>query len=187
MEGGHALADVLFGDVDPSGRLPTTFPRRLEDSPAYANYPGQDGVVRYDEGMFVGYRHYDRHDVEPRFCFGHGLSYTRFAYTNLRVESQADHVRAVVDLTNVGPRAGRDVVQVYVRDVNAPADQPQKELRDFAKVDLQPGETRSVTFDLPPRAFAHWNTERGEWQVTTAEREILVGASSRDIRARGAC
>jgi beta-glucosidase len=187
MEGGHALADVLFGDVDPSGRLPTTFPRRLEDSPAYANYPGQDGVVRYDEGMFVGYRHYDRHDVEPRFCFGHGLSYTRFAYTNLRVESQADHVRAVVDLTNVGPRAGRDVVQVYVRDVNAPVDQPQKELRDFAKVDLQPGETRSVIFDLPPRAFAHWNTERGEWQVETAEREILVGASSRDIRARGAC
>jgi beta-glucosidase len=182
MEGGNALADVLFGDVDPSGRLPTTFPRRLEDSPAYPNYPGRDGVVRYQEGLLVGYRHYDRAGVEPRFCFGHGLSYTRFEYANLAVASDGARARVWVDVTNVGDRPGREVVQVYVRDPRAPADEPDKELREFAKVDLDVGQTRTLAFDLPSRAFAHWDPRQKAWLVEPGEREILVGSSSRDIR-----
>jgi beta-glucosidase len=183
MEGGNALADVLFGDVDPSGRLPTTFPRRLEDSPAYPYYPGQDGVVRYQEGLLVGYRHYDKHGIEPRFCFGHGLSYTRFQYTNLRVQARDhQHVHVEVDIANVGERRGREVAQVYVRDPAASGDRPDKALRDFAKLELDPGQRRTVSFDLPPRAFARWDAQRKAWLVEPGEREIVVGSSSRDLR-----
>jgi beta-glucosidase len=185
MEGGNALADVLFGDVDPAGRLPTTFPRRLEDSPAYPYYPGQDGVVRYQEGLLVGYRHYDRAGIEPRFCFGHGLSYTRFAYANLTVDAAdaaASTTRVAVDVTNVGDRPGREVVQVYVRDPAASTDRPDRELREFAKLELDASQTRRVTFDLPPRAFAQWDIQQKAWVVEPGEREILVGSSSRDIR-----
>ncbi len=183
MEGGNAIADVLFGDEDPSGRLPTTFPRRLEDSPAYPYYPGEDGVVRYQEGLLVGYRHYDTVGIEPRFCFGHGLSYTRFEYANLRVQAQDDqHVRVHVDVANVGARPGREVVQVYVRRPDSATDRPDKELRDFAKLELEPGQTRTVSFDLPARAFAHWDTQRKAWHVEPGPREIVVGSSSRDLR-----
>jgi beta-glucosidase len=186
MEGGNALAEVLFGDTDPSGRLPTTFPRRLEDSPAYPNYPGENGVVRYDEGLLVGYRHYDKAAVEPRFCFGHGLSFTRFDYADLRVQVQDDeHVRVSIDVANVGSRRGQEVVQLYVRDPESAADRPDKQLRDFAKLELQPGQTQTVTFTLPPRAFAHWDPTRHAWIVARGEREILVGSSSRDIRQVG--
>jgi beta-glucosidase len=182
MEGGNALADVLFGDVDPSGRLPTTFPRRLDDSPAYAYYPGQDGVVRYQEGLLVGYRHYDKAGVEPRFCFGHGLSYTRFEYSNLRVQARDEqHVQVDVGVSNVGARRGVEVVQVYVRDPASSGDRPDKELREFAKLELEPGQTQTVSFDLPPRAFAHWDAHRKAWLVEPGEREIVVGSSSRDL------
>jgi len=182
MEGGNALADVLFGDVDACGRLPTTFPRRLEDSPAYPHYPGKDGVVSYHEGIFVGYRHYDSHGVEPRFCFGHGLSYTGFDYSNLRVERSVDELHVQVDVKNVGQRPGREVVQVYVRALQSAVEQPDKELRDFAKLQLEPGETQTARFQLSPRAFAYWDTQRHDWLVEPGPREILVGASSRDIR-----
>jgi len=182
MEGGNALADVLFGDVNPSGRLPTTFPRRLEDCPATPYYPGQNGVVQYTEGMLVGYRHYDRARIAPKFCFGHGLSYTRFEYANLRVSSDASVVHGSVEVTNAGNRSGQEVVQMYVRDPNAREDEPDRELREFAKVELEPGQTRTVTFDLPSRAFAHWDVQAHAWSVTPGEREILVGSSSRDLR-----
>jgi beta-glucosidase len=184
MEGGRALVDVLFGEVNPSGRLPTTFPRRLEDCPAYPgkNYPGSNGVVQYAEGVFVGYRHYDRYDLEPAFCFGHGLSYTHFAYANLRVEPVQADVRVQVDVTNVGDRPGFEVVQLYVGIPEPADDEPRKELRDFAKIQLDPGQTTTVHFRLPPRAFARWDTSTRSWHVRPGPREILIGASSRDIR-----
>ncbi len=182
MEGGNALADVLFGDVDPSGRLPTTFPVRVEDTPAFTHYPGVNGVVRYDEGLLVGYRHYDKADVAPRFCFGHGLSYTRFEYGQLSVSAHGP-VRVSVEINNVGPRRGcEEVVQLYVRNPAADADTPEKELREFVKVDLQPGAKRAVNFELSARAFAHWDEARHDWSVQPGEREILVGSSSQDIR-----
>src|SRR5262249_47547659 len=154
-----------FGDVNPSGRLPTTFPIRLSDSPAYPYYPGSDGVVRYGEGLLVGYRHYDKRGVEPRFCFGHGLSYTRFAYSDLRAVGHGAGVDIAVAVTNVGGRAGAEVVQLYVRDPRAADDEPDKHLRQFAGVELEPGETAAVTLDLPPRAFARWDVAAHAWAV----------------------
>jgi beta-glucosidase len=174
--GGHALADVLVGRVNPSGRLPTTFPRRLEDTPAFATYPGADGVARYAEGLLVGYRHYDVNEVEPRFCFGHGLSYTTFELSRLLVDGD----EATVDVTNTGERAGAEVVQVYVRRV----DSAMRQLRGFAKVALEPGASHTVRVPLPRRAFSHWEVDAHDWRVEPGEFEVLVGASSRDIRLR---
>jgi beta-glucosidase len=178
QELGAALADVLFGDVDASGRLPTTFPRRLEDTPAFATYPGHDGKAPYDEGLLVGYRHYDAQKVEPLFPFGHGLSYTRFAYGDLVVEGDGD-VR--VDVTNVGPRPGREVVQLYVHPVDSPVERPEQELKEFATVDLAPGETTTVRFTLPDRAFAHWDPALHDWVVAPGDYELRAGSSSRAV------
>ncbi len=146
QETGAALAAVLFGDADASGRLTTTYPRRLEDSPAYGNFPGQDGTVEYAEGVFVGYRHYDTHGVDPRWCFGHGLSYTTFAYSPLTLAAggsddgdDATVVRVSVDVTNTGDRPGSEVVQVYVRAVDAPVARPDRELEGVREGRARPG------------------------------------------------
>jgi beta-glucosidase len=165
-EGGHAIADVLFGDVNPSGKLPETFPRRIEDSPSWGNYPGKDGVVDYAEGIYVGYRHYDKKNIEPLFCFGHGLSYTKFEYSDLKVS--ADQVSLWV--RNTGPRDGAEVVQLYVRLPGA--DRPVKELKGFRRVELMRG--TGVTVTLPLRDL----NDAGKY-------DVLVGASSRDVRLQG--
>ncbi|NWG07648.1 MAG: glycoside hydrolase family 3 C-terminal domain-containing protein [Chloroflexi bacterium] len=189
QEQGNALADVLFGDVNPSGKLPTTFPVRLEDNPAYINYPGENGKVRYGEGIFVGYRYYDKKKVEPLFPFGHGLSYTRFKYSNLKLSAKAitpkDTLKVKVDVTNTGRVAGREVVQLYVRDVQSTFARPEKELKAFAKVELKPKQTRTVTFTLDREAFWYFDVVRNKWNTEPGEFEILVGASSRDIRLSG--
>src|SRR5262249_1442849 len=152
QECGNAIADVLFGDVTPSGKLPQTFPRRLEDNPAYINYPGENGRVYYGEGLFVGYRYYEKKLVEPLFPFGFGLSYTSFAYANTRLSAEAitpdDRLIVSVDVTNTGQRAGQEIVQLYVQDVASRLVRPPKELKGFAKVALAPGETRAVTLTL---------------------------------------
>lgn len=189
QENGNAVASILLGEVNPCGRLPVTFPKRLEDTPAFTNFgPGREVV--YGEGVFVGYRHYDRRQIEPLFPFGHGLSYTQFAYHNLAVELQdgpaAESPRALVSLEveNIGERAGAEVVQLYVRDVQASLPRPPKELKGFAKVYLQPGQRQQVRFELDRRAFAFYDPTPGEWIVEPGEFEILVGASGRDIRLR---
>lgn len=186
QEAGHALADVLFGDANPSGKLPMTWPRRLKDTPAYINYPGENGHVLYGEGLFAGYRYYDKRDVEPLFPFGYGLSYTTFEYGHLRLSTAecgpGDEVVAGVDVTNRGPRAGREVVQLYVRDVECSLARPDKELKAFGPVTLQPGETRTVTLTLGPEAWRFYDPARGGWVVEPGEFEVLVGGSSRDIR-----
>ena len=178
QEGAHALADVLLGAVNPSGRLPTTFPVELGDVPAMAHYPGGGGQVVYEEGLMVGYRAFDSLGIEPRFPFGHGLSYTAFDYGEIRVDGRT----VEADVTNTGDLAGAEVVQLYVGAVAAPVPRPVKELKGFAKVRLAPGETQTVRFDLDDRAFASWS-EQG-WRVAPGEFEVLVGASSRDIRGR---
>ena len=185
QELGGALADVLFGDVDASGRLPTTFPRRLEDTPAFPTYPGHDGRAPYDEGLFVGYRHYDAHKVEPLFPFGHGLSYTRFGYGDLVVEGDGTTTDVRVEVTNVGARPGREVVQLYVHPVASPVERPEQELKEFTTLDLAPGETTTVHLTLPDRAFAHWDPALHDWVVAPGDYEIRVGSSSRDIRTTG--
>jgi beta-glucosidase len=196
QEQGHALADVLFGDVNPSGKLPTTFPVRLQDNPAYINYPGEHGKVRYGEGIFVGYRYYDKKELAPLFPFGHGLSYTNFAYANLKLNADkitaADTLTVSLDVTNTGAAAGQEIIQLYVRDVKSTVARPEKELKAFRKVALKPGETQTVTFTLDKEAFWYFDpstssgqvTSKNTWHVEPGEYEILVGASSRDIRLR---
>jgi beta-glucosidase len=188
QECGNAIADVLFGDVNPSGRLPQTFPKRLQDNPAYINYPGENGQVYYGEGIFVGYRYYDKKDIEPLFPFGYGLSYTTFAYSDLTLHAAAydvpDRIRVSVDVTNTGPWAGKEVVQLFVRDVHSRVIRPEKELKGFQKVHLEPGETKTVTFELSHAALAYYDTDRQGWLAEAGEFEVLVGSSSRDIRVQ---
>ncbi len=193
-EAGHALASVLFGDVSPSGKLPCTFPKKLSDSPAHASgrarqYPGEGGKVWYDEGLLVGYRWNDAKRIEPLFPFGHGLSYTRFRYAGLetKIASGSDGPNATLSLqiSNAGERPGAEVVQVYVRPLKPPVSRPDKELKAFAKVALAPGETRTVTLSLGPRAFAYYDADAKGWRAAKGRYEILVGASSRDIRLTG--
>jgi len=183
QEFGNALADVLFGDANPSGKLPTTFPKRLEDNPAFLNYPGENGQVLYGEGLFVGYRGYDARDVEPLFPFGHGLSYTTFGYSDASATADGSGTVVVeVDVTNTGERAGREVVQCYVRDVEARLARPPKELKGFTKVSLEPGETTTVRIVLDRRAFSFYDPGRASWVLEAGDFELLIGSSSRDIR-----
>lgn len=188
QECGNAIADVLTGAVNPAGRLPQTFPLRLEDNPAFINYPGENGKVRYGEGLFIGYRYYERKAVAPLFPFGFGLSYASFAYANLRLSADeigpGETLRVTVDVTNTGERAGQEVAQLYLRDEAARLARPLKELKGFAKVDLQPGETASVTLTLDRRALAYWDDAAHAWVAEAGAFEVLVGASSQDIRAR---
>jgi beta-glucosidase len=193
MEGGNALARLLFGDVNPSGKLPCTFPGRIEDTPAYAGgaraYPGESGTERYDEGLLVGYRWYDTKAIEPRFPFGFGLSYTTFAYSNLKLVAGADPKDPVVtvqfDLANTGTREGAEVAQVYVHQTSPSLPRPFKELKGFRKVFLQPGEKQTITLPLERRAFAFYDPAQGGWRTEKDVFRILVGSSSRDLRLQG--
>src|SRR6185503_8094429 len=188
QEQGNALADVLFGDVNPSGKLPTTFPVRLEDNPAFTNYPGENGRVRYGEGIFVGYRYYDKKQLAPLFPFGHGLSYTAFKYDNLRLNKKSLNpggaLTVKVDVTNTGKVAGKEIVQLYVHDVKSTFARPEKELKAFAKVELKPKQKKTVTLTLDREAFWYFDTLRNAWNTEPGEFEVSVGASSRDVRER---
>jgi len=185
QEQGNALADILFGDENPSGKLPTTFPVRLEDNPAYINYPGENGKVRYGEGIFVGYRYYDKKNIAPLFPFGHGLSYTKFKYSNLKLSADSitpnDTLKVKVDVTNTGKVAGKEIVQLYVRDVKSTFGRPDKELKGFEKIELKPKQTKTVTFTLDREAFWYFDTLKNAWSTESGEFEILVGGSSRDV------
>jgi beta-glucosidase len=184
---GGAIADILFGVVNPSGRIAETFPLRLEDTPAYLDFPGDGDRVRYGEGLYIGYRWYEARDLPVAFPFGHGLSYTTFRYDHARTSettfADVDGVTVTVDVTNTGGCAGSEVVQVYVRDVEATVQRPGKELRGFAKVRLEPGETRAVDVRLDPRAFSFWDPRRQRWVAEAGAFEILIGSSSAAIHA----
>ncbi|HEX4385481.1 MAG TPA: glycoside hydrolase family 3 C-terminal domain-containing protein, partial [Myxococcales bacterium] len=175
QEYGNAIAALLFGDANPSGKLPVTFPKSLADVPAHtaAQWPGENGTVHYSEDIDAGYRWYDRHQLEPLFPFGYGLSYTVFAYAHLQVERR----RVSFDVTNTGKREGAEIAQVYVAQPAA-SGEPPKSLRGFAKVTLKPGETRRVTVSLDPRSFQYWS---GGWKKAVGLQKVLVGSSSRDI------
>jgi beta-glucosidase len=188
QECGNAIAAVLFGAANPSGKLPDTFPRRLADNPAFANYPGKNDKVLYGEGIFVGYRHYDAKKIEPLFPFGHGLSYTSFEYTNLKVSpakaKTRDKIKVSIDVTNTGKEPGKEVVQVYVSDTACSVPRPPKELKAFRKVALSAGETKTVDFTLTKEALSFYDVEHKDWVAEPGDFEVLVGSSSRDIRAR---
>jgi beta-glucosidase len=188
QEVGDAIADMLFGDVEPGGRLPQTFPARLEDHPAVANYPGTDGHVAYEEGIFIGYRHYDTHEIASLYPFGHGLGYTTFTFAGPRVEASAPGTDATitlrVDVTNTGSRRGKAVVQAYVRDVEASIARPRHELKGFATAVLDPAATATVDIVLDRRAFAWWDVQRHAWVAEAGEYELEIGRSSCDITGR---
>lgn len=182
---GGAEYDVLFGKVNPSGKLAETFPLKLEDNPSYLNFPGDADVVEYKEGIFVGYRYYDYKKMDVLFPFGYGLSYTEFAYSNLQLDKKmmqdTDTLTVTVDVTNTGSMVGKEVVQLYVRDVESSAVRPIRELEEFAKVALEPGETKTVSFTLSKRAFAYYEPKLHDWYVEPGEFAIEIARSSRDI------
>jgi len=186
--GGGAIADVLYGKVNPSGKLAETFPLKLVDTPAYINFPGDKDEVRYGEGIFIGYRYYDAKEMTVQFPFGYGMSYTTFTYKNPKVSSttfrDVEGVKVSVDVTNTGGVAGKEVVQVYVHDHKSSLVRPTKELKAFVKVELQPGETKTVTLALDFRAFAYYHPAYKQWITEDGEFDILIAASSHDIRCR---
>ena len=187
MDAGTALARVLFGNTVPSGKLPCTFPRRLEDvaahSPGPDAYPGREGKVTYDEGVMVGYRHFDTQDIEPLFPFGHGSSYTSFEYSGLKLQSgEGVFLDVSFDLANTGGQSGAEVAQLYITDPVSSLPRPVKELKGFIKVPLGPGEKRRVHISLDLRAFMFFHPERRGWLAERGDFRILIGSSSRDIR-----
>jgi beta-glucosidase len=191
QEGGTALAQVLFGESNPSGKLPATFERRWEDNATFHSYYPQKGDkhVEYSEGVFVGYRHFDKSGVKPLFPFGFGLSYTRFEYGNLKIEPLGKAGKSLVqvsfDIKNVGSREGAEIAQLYVGDSHASVPRPPKELKGFAKVHLRPGESKQVTLTLDRRAFSFFDVNKHDWHAEPGDFSILVGSSSADIRLRG--
>ena len=182
---GEAAVRVLFGDVNPCGRLPETFPLKLEDNPSYLYYGGEGDTAEYREGVFVGYRYYDKKKMDVLFPFGYGLSYTTFEYSGLKLSAEkikdTETLTAAVTVKNTGNRAGKTVVQLYVGDVESTPLRPVRELKGFVKVALQPGESREVTFALDKRSFAYWNKQIHDWHVETGTFTIEAGASSRDL------
>lgn len=182
QEGGNALANILFGVVNPSGKLPDTLPVRLEDCPAWPSYPGVDGTAAYAEGVLTGYRHYEKQRVAPLFPFGFGLSYTTFGYANLRLSSttlrSGETLQVSVEVTNTGARAGKEAVQLYVGDLAASVTRPLKELKDFCKIELQPGQTRTVTFALTTRDLSFYDVAAAAWKAEPGTFEIFCGTSS---------
>ena len=193
QEAGNALAAILFGNANPSGKLPVSFPKKLEDSPAYGHYPGENLHVDYAEGIYVGYRYYDTKNVEPQFPFGFGLSYTTFEYGNLKVypsiiqqmgEKPGHGYLATLTVTNKGQRAGAEVIQLYVHDGHSKIDRPVHELKAFKRVELKPGESKIVHFSGDLSAFEYWSPQTKQWTHDPGTFEIQVGASSRDIRLK---
>ena len=185
QEFGNSLSDILFGEVNPSGKLPTTFPKNLSDTPAYSTYPGKDLQMDYEEGLFIGYRWYDREEIEPLFAFGHGLSYTTFDYSNLRAvppKGTSSVAAFELDITNSGDVFGKEIVQGYVKVSESKIDRPIKELKKFEKVSLEPGESKKITFELTERDLSFWSETNQSWQVEPAEYIFEVGASAIDIR-----
>jgi beta-glucosidase len=182
---GEATVDVLFGDKNPCGKLAESFPKRLEDNPSYLFFKGEKDRVEYREGVFVGYRYYDKKNIDVLFPFGHGLSYTTFEYSDLKLNRKemldTETLSVSVKVKNTGKVAGKEIVQLYVKNAKSIAIRPEKELKGFKKIELAPGEEKTVSFVLDKRAFAYYNTEISDWHVPTGTYQILIGKSSRDI------
>jgi beta-glucosidase len=183
QDGGRALAEILRGEVNPGGHLPATFERRAEDNPTFANYYPEPGTKRvvYKEGIFVGYRGYEHNHVKPLFPFGYGLSYTTFKFANLAVSPESaganPQVNVAFDVTNTGSRKGAEVAQVYVSPDHAKVERPERELKGFDRVELEPGETKHVSVTLDARAFAYWSAEGRKWTIDPGKFTVHVGDS----------
>ncbi|MFX1425043.1 MAG: glycoside hydrolase family 3 C-terminal domain-containing protein [Promethearchaeota archaeon] len=191
MEAGHAIAAIVFGEINPSGKLPITIPKKLSDSPAHVSertYPGDEKVF-YDEGIFVGYRHFDTKNIEPLFPFGHGLSYTKFTYENLSLSNKkivgGENLIISFDIINSGNRTGSEVVQLYLQDIEFSTERPLKELKRFKKIKLESREKHTVSFEIGMDDLSFYDENKGAWIVENGIFNILIGSSSRDIRLQG--
>jgi beta-glucosidase len=182
QELGPALADVLFGRAEPGGRLPMTFPARPEDAAVLDPAPDDADACRwhYREGLFIGYRHFDRHELEPAYCFGHGLGYTSFSYEAVQVEQNGHDVEVRVRIRNIGDRRGKEVVQLYVGSDDP--SRPRRELKAFGRIELDSGADGELVFTLGERAFSHWDSALSRFVVIAGRHEIAIGRSSRDLR-----
>jgi beta-glucosidase len=208
QNGGQALAEILSGKVNPSGKLPVTFERRITDNPAYATFPNpvnqHPSEIDYSEGLYVGYRGYEKRNIKPLYAFGYGLSYTKFGFSNLEIKPSGQNDNNVLakvsfpaskpdddiaevsfTVTNTGKRAGAEVAQLYVGQENPSVDRPIKELKGFQKVYLQPGESQTVTLPLNLRSFAYWDEATQKWIALPGTYKVLVGAASDDIKLNG--
>ena len=189
LMGGYAIADILFGQVNPSGKLVTTFFKKEQDIPSFNNYPGNDDQLFYEEGLFVGYRHYDKYGIEPLYPFGHGLSYTDFKYSNLKISDRKIHKDQSLLITftvqNTGEWSGSEVVQLYLKDNQSSVERPLQELKGFSKFNLDPGEKKEVTLELPPESMEFWDPGTRSWTSEEGKFTINIGSSSRDIRLKG--
>jgi beta-glucosidase len=185
MEGGTAIAKILFGEVNPSGKLPFTFPHQLADAPAHklGEFPGNGKTVTYNDDIFVGYRYYDTYKIEPAFAFGHGLSYTTFTITNPKVKKDKEKVSITVQVKNTGKLPGAEVIQAYVKDHKSTLPRPEKELKAFQKVFLAPNETKQIELILPKKAFEYYDAARKGWVLEPGKFSLLIGNSSRNIMA----
>jgi beta-glucosidase len=184
--GAGGTIDVLFGKVNPSGKLAETFPAKLEDTPAFINFPDEEGEVLYGERIFVGYRYFDKKTIEPLFPFGHGLSYTSFEYSKLelseKVMTDAKGLEVNVTVRNTGNYRGKEVIQLYVTDKESTLKRPLRELKKFAKIDIEPDQEKTVTFKLEGRDFSYYDSKREMWIAESGDFIISIGSSSRDIR-----
>jgi beta-glucosidase len=184
-ETGNAVADILLGNYNPSGKLPVTFPKAWEDCSAFKTYRAEDGTTYYSDGIFVGYRHFDKNNIEPLFPFGYGLSYTTFNYDNLQIIStSSEGVEVKFDLKNTGKLEGAEVIQLYIKDIESSVERPIKELKGFQKINLKPGETKTISFKFNHSALSFFNVSTNKWTFEPGEFEIMVGSSSRDIRLK---
>jgi beta-glucosidase len=185
---GGAIADVLFGVVNPSGKLNETYPVALQDNPSYFNFPGENHTVNYGEGIFIGYRYYEARNRLPLFPFGYGLSYTTFAYSGIKVSAKnvndTSQLQVSIKVKNTGAVAGQEIVQLYVSDKECSYQRPNKELKAFKKIMLKPGEEKEVAFTLGYRDYAFYNPALKQWVVESGDFDILVGASSQDIKQK---
>jgi beta-glucosidase len=189
MEGGNAIADLLLGNINPSGKLPATFPKKASDYPAMTDYPEIDGMTKYSEGIFVGYRYFDTYKKEPMFPFGHGLSYTSFKYSKLEIDPKEavtnGYISANFTITNTGKLAGAEVCQLYVSEDHPSKPRPEKELKGFNKVELNPGESRKISIKVSAASLGFYDSDIKKWVTEPGTYKFRIGSSSRDIRLEG--
>ena len=187
-QGGDALAQILFGEVNPSGKLPFTIMQKWEDHPAAKTYPGEREIAHYSEGIFMGYRHFDKYDIDPLYEFGYGLSYTTFEYSNLELSSKTieknDTFEISLSVTNIGKMDGDEIIQLYIHDNEASVEREEKSLKGFSRVSLKVGESKPVTFKIDKSSLSFYDVDKKEWIVEPGRFEILIGASSKDIRLK---
>jgi beta-glucosidase len=182
QEFGNALVDIVTGVINPSGRLPTSFPKNIEDTPAFSSYPGKDLQMNYDEKLLVGYRWYDKKNIQTLFSFGHGLSYTEFKYTDLEIDVQVEkQVSCKFSIQNIGQVPGVETAQCYIGFKSDDNSEPKKTLQGFSKIALDPNIKSKVQIDLSPRSFSSWNIESKTWEVRPGSYDILIGSSAENI------